>query len=191
MGGRRRFRRPVRAMRNCEADAAAFRTGRRCCGGFEPDQEEEGRQGQGERHVRPRSPPHLPGPIPRTIFTAADQDAAVIANIPNARFWADSEPEYLRALPTMRGPWLILSAGGEDGAYGAGLLGGWSKTGKRPEFSLVTGVSTGALIAPFAFLGPKYDEMLRDCLYHHQRGRHFRGRRQGREPARHLAAAWT
>ena len=47
----------------------------------------------------------------------------------------------MRALPTMRGPWLILSAGGEDGAYGAGFLGGWSKTGKRPEFTLVTGVS--------------------------------------------------
>ncbi len=102
------------------------------------------------------------GPIPRTLFTAAEQDAAAIANIPNARFWADSEPEFLRALPTMRGPWLILSAGGEDGAYGAGFLGGWSKTGKRPEFTLVTGVSTGALIAPYAFLGPNFDDKLRD-----------------------------
>lgn len=103
------------------------------------------------------------GPIPRTPFAAADQAAAAIPSIPNARFWADSEPDYLKALPTARGPWLVLSAGGEDGAYGAGLLGGWSKTGKRPEFSLVTGVSTGALIAPFAFLGPKYDEALRDA----------------------------
>jgi predicted acylesterase/phospholipase RssA len=102
------------------------------------------------------------GPLPRPPFTAADQDAATIANIPDARFFADSIPDYQRALPTAPGPWLILSAGGEDGAYGAGFLGGWSKTGKRPEFSLVTGVSTGALIAPFAFLGPKYDEMLRD-----------------------------
>jgi hypothetical protein len=103
------------------------------------------------------------GPPPRAPFSAADQELAGIANIPNARFWADSESEYLRALPTMRGPWLILSAGGEDGAYGAGLLGGWSTAGKRPEFSLVTGVSTGALIAPFAFLGPKYDEALKDA----------------------------
>lgn len=102
------------------------------------------------------------GPIPRNAFTATEQDVATIPNIPNARFWADSEADYLRALPPKRGPWLILSTGGEDGAYGAGLLGGWSKAGTRPEFSLVTGVSTGALIAPFAFLGSAYDEQLRD-----------------------------
>jgi hypothetical protein len=102
------------------------------------------------------------GPLPRTPFTAADQQVAAIANMPDARFWADSETEYLRALPPKPGPWLILSTGGEDGAFGAGLLGGWSKTGTRPEFSLVTGVSTGALIAPFAFLGSRYDDQLRD-----------------------------
>jgi hypothetical protein len=102
------------------------------------------------------------GPIPRTAFSAADQKAAAVANMPDARFWADSESEYLRALPPKPGPWLILSTGGEDGAFGAGLLSGWSKAGTRPEFSLVTGVSTGALIAPFAFLGSRYDEQLRD-----------------------------
>jgi hypothetical protein len=103
------------------------------------------------------------GPIPRTPFTAADQQVAAVANMPDARFWADSETEYLRALPPKPGPWLILSTGGEDGAFGAGLLGGWSKAGARPEFSLVTGVSTGALIAPFAFLGARYDQQLRDA----------------------------
>jgi hypothetical protein len=102
------------------------------------------------------------GPLPRTPFAAADQQVAAIANMPEARFWADSESEYLRALPSKPGPWLILSTGGEDGAFGAGLLAGWSKAGTRPEFSLVTGVSTGALIAPFAFLGSRYDEQLRD-----------------------------
>lgn len=56
---------------------------------------------------------------------------------------------------------LILSGGGENGAFGAGLLYGWTKTGKRPRFKMVTGISTGALIAPFAFLGPKYDEKLK------------------------------
>lgn len=133
-------------------DAAAFSS-----------QTKKKKAAKGKAKARPAAEPAAPpGPIPRTIFTAAEQDAAVIANIPNARFWADSEADYLRALPQMRGPWLVLSAGGEDGAYGAGLLGGWSKTGKRPEFSLVTGVSTGALIAPFAFLGPQYDEMLRN-----------------------------
>ena len=52
---------------------------------------------------------------------------------------------------------LAISGGGDDGAFGAGILNGWTKSGKRPEFKLVTGVSTGALIAPFAFLGPDYD----------------------------------
>jgi patatin-like phospholipase len=56
---------------------------------------------------------------------------------------------------------LALSGGGSDGAFGAGLLGGWTASGKRPEFELVTGVSTGALTAPFAFLGPKYDAALK------------------------------
>ena len=57
---------------------------------------------------------------------------------------------------------LAISGGGENGAYGAGLLCGWSETGTRPEFKLVTGVSTGALTAPFAFLGPAYDQQLKD-----------------------------
>lgn len=56
---------------------------------------------------------------------------------------------------------LALSGGGDDGAFGAGLLCGWTAAGNRPEFKGVTGISTGALIAPFAFLGPKYDELLR------------------------------
>ena len=56
---------------------------------------------------------------------------------------------------------LILSGGGENGAFGAGVLYGWTKSGKRPKFKLVTGISTGALIAPFAFLGPEYDEKLK------------------------------
>ena len=55
---------------------------------------------------------------------------------------------------------LAISGGGENGAYGAGLLTGWSALGTRPEFKAVTGVSTGALIAPFAFLGPAYDAAL-------------------------------
>jgi hypothetical protein len=56
---------------------------------------------------------------------------------------------------------LALSGGGDNGAFGAGLLVGWTAAGTRPEFRLVTGVSTGALIAPFAFLGPKYDAQLK------------------------------
>jgi predicted patatin/cPLA2 family phospholipase len=56
---------------------------------------------------------------------------------------------------------LAISGGGDNGAYAAGLLNGWTASGTRPEFRLVTGISTGALIAPFAFLGPKYDATLK------------------------------
>jgi predicted acylesterase/phospholipase RssA len=56
---------------------------------------------------------------------------------------------------------LAISGGGDDGAFTAGLLNGWTAHGDRPEFKAVTGVSTGALIAPFAFLGPRYDDVLR------------------------------
>ena len=56
---------------------------------------------------------------------------------------------------------LAISGGGENGAFGAGLLNGWTEAGNRPIFSLVTGVSTGALTAPFAFLGPRYDAALK------------------------------
>ena len=58
--------------------------------------------------------------------------------------------------------YLGVSGGGDDGAFGAGLLVGWTEAGSRPEFHVVTGVSTGALIAPFAYLGPAYDRELRE-----------------------------
>jgi hypothetical protein len=56
---------------------------------------------------------------------------------------------------------LCLSGGGSFGAYSAGVLIGWTEQGTRPEFDVVTGISTGALISTFAFLGPKYDPQLR------------------------------
>lgn len=57
--------------------------------------------------------------------------------------------------------YLAVSGGGSDGAFGAGLLNGWTEAGTRPRFKIVTGVSTGALIAPFAFLGSDYDDELK------------------------------
>ncbi len=57
---------------------------------------------------------------------------------------------------------LAISGGSANGAYGAGLLNGWSKEGSRPEFKIVTGISTGAIIAPFAFLGRAYDDKLKE-----------------------------
>jgi Patatin-like phospholipase len=96
----------------------------------------------------------------RPTFTAQDEDAALVPGIPDARVWGDSDREFARLLPPVNGPWLAISGGGSDGAYGAGVLTGWSEAGTRPEFAMVTGVSIGALIAPFAFLGSRYDEEL-------------------------------
>ena len=71
---------------------------------------------------------------------------------------------------------LALSGGGPDGAYGAGLMNGWTQAGNRPEFDMVTGISTGSLIAPFAFLGPAYDPTLRQAYLTISDGRVFRKR---------------
>ena len=68
--------------------------------------------------------------------------------------------EYGAPMPPVA--YLAISGGGDNGAFGAGLLNGWTKAGTRPTFKLVTGVSTGALIAPFAFLGPAYDAKLKE-----------------------------
>tara|TARA_R110000796_G_scaffold42224_1_gene104538 strand:+ start:7532 stop:8671 length:1140 start_codon:yes stop_codon:yes gene_type:complete len=84
------------------------------------------------------------------------------------RFFADDGPEeWLKHLHPRQSSWsatgprvLALSGGGEDGAFGAGALVGWSARGDRPDFDLVTGISTGALIAPFAFMGQDYDDVL-------------------------------
>ena len=105
-----------------------------------------------------------PKPLPpRTPFTAADEAAATIPGMPDARFWADSISDFNAALPPQPGPWLALSSGGADGAFGAGVLNGLSESGKRPDYAVVTGVSTGALMAPFIFAGQKYDGALRDA----------------------------
>lgn len=58
---------------------------------------------------------------------------------------------------------LALSGGAAGGAYGAGVLTGLTKAGRRPDFAIVTGVSTGALIAPLAFLGPDWDDRLTEA----------------------------
>jgi hypothetical protein len=104
----------------------------------------------------------------RTPYTAADDSAAVVEGIPNARVWADDSKALLTglrdqpgALMTSKSPSLLaLSGGGSEGAYGAGFLTCWTKTNTRPEFSVVTGASVGALIAPFAFLGSDYDPIV-------------------------------
>jgi predicted acylesterase/phospholipase RssA len=101
-------------------------------------------------------------------FSAQDEESAIVPGFPDIRFFANSEQDFLRALPSTNDavllPWLALSAGGADGAYSAGLLAGWSAEGTRPNFAVVTGVSAGALVAPFAFLGSRYDDQLRTIL---------------------------
>lgn len=116
---------------------------------------------------------------PRAVVPADERKNTVVLGIPNARFFVD-QPIALAAeqklalereaktlgvskggvLPSAH--LLSLSGGGDNGAFGAGLLTGWTARGDRPKFKLVTGVSTGALIAPFAFLGQEYDAALTD-----------------------------
>lgn len=79
-------------------------------------------------------------------------------------FKPDTLEEHFEGIMHTEHHYLAISGGGADGAYGAGLLVGWSKKGTRPEFTMVTGVSTGALTAPFAFLGATYDQQLK-ALY--------------------------
>lgn len=109
----------------------------------------------------------------RTPVTPADLDDPAVPGIPGARYWADAPPKNLDTLISQayrqrqksgagaRGrKVLVLSGGAEQGAFGAGVLNAWTDSGTRPEFTSVTGVSTGALIAPFAFLGSEYDDFL-------------------------------
>ncbi len=107
-------------------------------------------------------------------------DSAAIPGLPGVRDWGDEpSPEFQADLvQSVRDAWetddsspdgqpmsvLVLSGGGSNGAFGAGFLNGWSETGKRPIFKLVTGISTGALTAPYAFLGPDYDDELEDVF---------------------------
>ncbi|MCU0836769.1 MAG: patatin-like phospholipase family protein [Chromatiaceae bacterium] len=112
---------------------------------------------------------------------AVPDDQAQVAGIPGierARAWGDDPPIWLETSPfelsdgevRARFPaiygrphqYLAISGGGSDGAFGAGLLNGWTAAGDRPDFTIVTGISTGALIAPFAFLGAEYDAVLRE-----------------------------
>ncbi len=81
-----------------------------------------------------------------------------------ARLRAGDDNASASAYGSRRLQILVLSGGGKFGAYTAGLLNGWSDAGTRPTFDVVTGVSTGSLVATYAFIGKAYDEPLR-CLY--------------------------
>ena len=113
--------------------------------------------------------------VPRAAATRA-----TVLGVPNERFYpfSDLKPaqdELMQAMERRRQAYgvatafdipryemLSVSGGGADGAFGAGVLCGWSEQGTRPVFDWVTGVSTGALTSPFAFLGSAYDAKLRE-----------------------------
>ena len=110
-------------------------------------------------------------PLPESFINEAQ-----IPYIPDARFWGDALPPHIlerleneKFQIQLNDPearyepvhYLALSGGGSNGAFGAGLLVGWTEEGTRPEFRVVAGISTGALSAPFAFIGPEYDVVLR------------------------------
>lgn len=118
--------------------------------------------------------------VPHIPLSAAEFQQTSLRDIYPHRFWGDAAPKDVEKLVRARGAelrllyqdsetgsgqqWtsrlLAISGGGADGAFGAGLLTGWSESGTRVEFEVVTGVSTGAIIALFAFLGSEYDETL-------------------------------
>jgi predicted acylesterase/phospholipase RssA len=110
---------------------------------------------------------------------------ASILGIADARFYPDRDAKAIEALALKvyerqlkaagksakaaslpPAHFLVVSGGGDNGAFGAGLLVGWSARGDRPQFNLVTGISTGALTAPFAYLGSEYDSPLRELYTH-------------------------
>ena len=112
---------------------------------------------------------------------------ATVIGMPGIRFWQDEAPrdviaEVHRRLPNLPRlaqnsknidgrpvvETLALSGGGGDGAFGAGVLTGWTERGDRPEFEIVTGVSAGAIIAPFGYLGSKYDAQLKEIWTQYQ-----------------------
>ncbi len=119
-------------------------------------------------------------------LAAVPEDLTTQASVPgmtNVRYWMDEDPEALLKLAReaqrremkflarsghegllQEVSGLAISGGGDNGAFGAGLLIGWTEAGNRPTFKLVTGISTGALIAPFAFLGPAYDDRLKSVF---------------------------
>lgn len=110
------------------------------------------------------------GTVSRDAFTAADLGSVAPEGLADVRFSAADPRASLKFAEGVHANTdgrkvnvLAISGGGSNGAYGAGVLVGWSEAGDRPEFDIVTGVSTGALTAPFAFLGKDWDRRLTEA----------------------------
>ncbi|MBP1852874.1 patatin-like phospholipase family protein [Rhizobium halophytocola] len=108
---------------------------------------------------------------PRIAYTEQQARSAQLSGFDRIRVYADADPEKFKPASEWKPQALqrelnilCISGGGAGGAFTAGILNAWTARGDRPNFDVVTGVSTGALIAPFAFLGPQYDHSL-EVLY--------------------------
>ena len=109
----------------------------------------------------------------RSDFGLSEREAASPLGFPHVRFSVEDEAAAQRIEQQLgdgvpKGPdghfdLIALSGGGANGAFAAGLINGWTASGKRPDFEVVTGVSTGALAAPFVFLGPRWDARLKEA----------------------------
>lgn len=115
-------------------------------------------------------------------------DAAQVDGMSDIRVWGDDAQVAAKRFIATEGPrlrakyaavparqpivsnLLAISGGADDGAFGAGLLYGWGQAGTRPQFDLVTGISAGALIAPFAFIGADYDRQLNEIFTRYDSG---------------------
>lgn len=122
--------------------------------------------------------------VPRDVVPERLADEAELASMPNIRVWGDGASKNLAALLGAKSPSsearaetrrrsfrksayfdiIAISGGADNGAFGAGLLVGWSDAGTRPNFDLVTGISTGALTAPFVYLGPSRNAELKEIF---------------------------
>ena len=109
----------------------------------------------------------MTAPSPSAANAATDSPGGIRVLGADQRFATVSVQSVARRARTLRGEEsisiLALSGGGADGAFGAGALVGLTNAGARPQFSVVTGVSAGALLAPYAFLGPEWDKQLTDA----------------------------
>src|SRR6266436_2350099 len=113
------------------------------------------------------APVFMTAQSPPAANAATDSPGGIRVLGADQRFAAVSVQSVARRAHTLRGEEpisiLALSGGGADGAFGAGALVGMTNAGARPQFSVVTGVSAGALLAPYAFLGPEWDKQLTDA----------------------------
>lgn len=113
------------------------------------------------RQVRREKPPVQGKPYLSygAVFSEGD--------LPIEQWRVEQEARLADELPRAPKNVLVLSSGGARGAFGAGVLAGWSESGERPDFDVVTGVSVGSLLSVYAFLGTDYDALCSELFSQH------------------------